>query len=123
MSYRIAADLVVLLHLAFVGFVVLGGLLAIRRRWVVWFHLPAAIWGTWIELSGGVCPLTPLENALRRRGGQAGYSGGFVEHYLIPILYPSGLTPAIQYLLAGVVVIVNVAVYGYLLHRGRVRQH
>lgn len=111
MPYRILAGGVVLFHLGFVLFVLLGGLLVWRwPRWA-WAHLPAAVWGVWIELSGWICPLTPLENALRARGGEAGYSGGFVDHYLLPVLYPGALTRNIQFVLAALVLALNVAVY------------
>src|SRR3989442_5476103 len=99
MVYRILADAVVLVHAAFVAFVVLGGFLAWRWRWVVLLHVPCALWGVAIEYAGWICPLTPLENALRGRAGLAGYRGGFVEHYVIPALYPAGLprpTPAVR---------------------------
>lgn len=111
MLYRILADLVVSVHLAFVLFVALGGFLVLRRSGVAWFHLPAAVWGVFIELSGWVCPLTPLEVGLRIRGGEAGYEGGFVEHYIIPLLYPGNLTRTQQVLLGLVVLAVNAAVY------------
>ncbi|HMA21948.1 MAG TPA: DUF2784 domain-containing protein [Gemmatimonadaceae bacterium] len=111
MIYRLLANVVVIFHLGFVGFVILGGFLL--RRWprLVYVHVPVAIWGALIEFAGWVCPLTPLENHFRRLGGQAGYSGGFVEHYLIPILYPHALTRNIQYVLGAVVVAINVAAY------------
>ena len=82
-------------------------------------HLPAAAWGVYIELSGGLCPLTPLENRLRIAAGEAGYAGGFIEHYLIPLIYPAGLTPAIQLWLGAIVVLVNAAVYAWLVGRWR----
>ncbi len=119
MTYRILADLLVAVHLAFVLFVVFGGALAFWRRWVPFFHLPAAVWGVFIELSGRVCPLTPLEVRFRRLGGEAGYEGGFVEHYLIPILYPSGLTREMQVQLGIAVGLVNLLLYGALVWRGR----
>lgn len=119
MGYRLLADLVVVLHGAFVGFVVLGGLLAFRWRRAPLVHLPAAAWGAWIEISGGLCPLTPLENWLREEGGMRGYAGGFIEHYLLPALYPAGLTRELQFLLAGGVVVANVLIYGALWRRGR----
>ena len=118
-SYRALADLVVVAHLAFVGFVVLGGLLVLRRPRLAWLHLPAAVWGVMIEFAGWMCPLTPLENAFRARGGEAGYSGGFVEHYLLPVLYPSGLTRGVQLVLGSIVLALNLAVYGALLARRR----
>lgn len=122
MLARFLADLVVLLHAAFVVFVVLGGLLVLYRRYFVWLHPPAAVWGFLIEVAGCRCPLTYLENALRRRAGEAGYPGGFVEHYLIPVLYPIGLTRVHQAVLATLVVIVNLVVYGVVLWRLRRRR-
>jgi hypothetical protein len=119
MTYRLLADLTVLLHLGFVAFVTLGGLLGFRWRRAPWVHLPAALWGIWIEVSGGICPLTPLENWLRERGGGSAYSGGFIEHYLLPVLYPAELTREIQYLLAGLVLVVNLVVYATLWRRRR----
>ena len=114
MAYNLLADGVVLIHLAFVLFAVLGALLIIRWRKVLWLHLPAAVWAAWIEFSGKICPLTPLENWLRMRGGGSGYAGDFVGHYLMPILYPSGLTPKVQFILGGVVIGVNLIIYGYV---------
>lgn len=119
MSYRLAADGVLLLHLAFVVFALLGGLLVLRWPWLATLHLPAAAWATFIELSGRLCPLTGLENSLRERAGDAGYAGGFVEHYLLPVLYPAGLTREVQLALAGVVVAVNAAVYVAVIWRRR----
>jgi hypothetical protein len=119
MSYRLLADALVGLHLAFVLFVVLGGLLVLRWPWLAWGHLPAAIWGAWIEAAGWICPLTPLENDLRRAAGQAGYPGGFIEHYILPVLYPPGLTREAQHFLAAAVVAINLAAYGLLLWRRR----
>jgi len=117
--YRLLADLLVLIHLGFVLFVVLGGLLVLRRPRLAWLHLPAAAWGAFIEAVGWICPLTPLENALRQHAGDAGYAGGFIEHYIIAVLYPPGLTRNIQFVLTGIVVIVNLAVYALLLQRWR----
>lgn len=119
MLYRLAADLVALTHFAFVLFVVLGGLLALRWRRVIWLHLPCALWGALIELVGWICPLTPAENWLRLRAGQAGYSGGFIEHYLMPVLYPVGLSRSVQVVLGLAVVVINAAIYGVLLARRR----
>jgi hypothetical protein len=112
MAYRLLADLVVIVHALFVVFVVLGGFLVWRWAWLAWAHVPAAVWGAAIEYGGWICPLTPLENALRARAGLAGYAGGFVEHYLIPTLYPAGLTAPKQIVLGSVVVLVNIVAYG-----------
>ena len=119
MLLRLAADAVLVFHLAFIVFALLGGLLAIRWRWLVWLHLPAAGWGFFVEVTGRICPLTPLENMLREQAGSSGFSGGFVAHYLVPLIYPAGLTPDIQWPLPGVVVAVNLAVYGALLVQRR----
>ena len=108
------ADLVVFIHLLFVLFAVLGALLGIWWRKVLWLHLPAVIWAVWIEFSGKICPLTPLENWLRIRGGGSGYGGDFVGHFLMPILYSSGLTRNVQFILGGIVVGVNLIIYGYV---------
>jgi hypothetical protein len=107
----VSADLVVLLHFLFVLFVVFGGLVALRWPRVAYLHLPVAVYGTLIELVGWVCPLTPLEKRLRESAGLQGYEGGFVEHYILPVLYPSGLTRGIQLSLGLVVIVLNVAIY------------
>ncbi len=117
MLFRALADLVVVFHFAFVLFVVLGGLLALRWPRAAWIHLPVAVWGAGIEFVQGICPLTPLENRLRRLGGEAGYSGGFVEHYIIPVLYPEGLNRSIQVGLGIFVVLLNVTVYAVVWRR------
>lgn len=122
MFLRVLADLVLLIHLSFILFVVLGGLLALRWRWMPWAHVPAAAWGAAIELFAWLCPLTPLENWLRQASGSAGYSGSFVERYLIPVVYPAALTREIQILLGAGVLALNVAVYYVVwrrLHRRR----
>ena len=119
MIHRTAADLVLVLHLLFVLFVVVGGFLVLKWPKLAWLHLPAAIWGVLIEFFGWICPLTPMENHLRRLGGEAGYEGGFVEHYIVAVLYPSGLTRWMQLGLGVLVLVVNVAVYGRLLRRRR----
>ncbi|MDB5294728.1 MAG: rane protein, partial [Phycisphaerales bacterium] len=91
-TYKLLADALVAFHFAFVAFVIGGGLLVLWRRRAMWLHLPAVAWGIWIETSGGICPLTPIENGLRLSAGEAGYEGGFVDHYIMPVLYPAGLT-------------------------------
>ncbi len=111
MLMRGLADLVVVVHLAFVAFVVLGGLLAFRWRWIPWLQLPCAAYGVLIEIFGWVCPLTPLENRLRASAGAQGYEGGFVEHYILPVLYPEWLTLPVQIVLAAVVAATNVLIY------------
>ncbi len=119
MLYRLAADTVVFLHFAFTVFVVLGGFLAWRWRRLAWIHVPAAVWGAFIEFAGWICPLTPLENHFRRLAGEAGYTGGFIEHYLLPVLYPRGLTPTIQIILGIIVVVVNGYAYWVYFRRRR----
>mgnify|MGYP001071795672 CR=1 FL=1 len=119
MTYLLLADAVVILHFAFIVFVVLGALTAYRWPKMVWAHIPCALWGAWIEITGGICPLTPFEVRFRRMGGGDGYAGGFIEHYLVPIIYPAGLTRADQLLLGGLVVAVNLSAYGFLLWRRR----
>jgi len=119
MFHRYSADAVLFLHFAFIVFVVIGGLLAIWRRGVLFIHLPAALWGVFVELTGRVCPLTSLENTFRIKAGNAGYSESFVEHYLLGIIYPEGLTREVQYFLGALVVVVNVAIYLWLFYRFR----
>lgn len=119
MTLRLAADAVLLVHAAFILFVLFGAMLTIWWRWLPVVHLPALIWGVFVELTGRVCPLTPLENSLLLRAGQSGYSDSFIEHYVLNLIYPSGLTLEVQWLLASVVVIVNVVIYGWLLQRWR----
>lgn len=117
MVYRIAADSVAVLHFIFILFVVGGGFLAIRWRKVSWFHIPTAIWGALIEFAGWVCPLTPLENKLRLASGDSGFTGGFIEEYLLPVIYPAGMTRSVQITLGSAVIVINVSIYGYLLLR------
>jgi len=107
----ILADAVLILHLAFVLFVVLGAFLVLRRRKLIWVHLPVVIWGALIEFAGWICPLTPLENWLRARGGDRGYSGGFIDHYLGALIYPEGLTRELQWFLGALVLAINAAIY------------
>ena len=111
MTYRLLADATVAFHLVFIAFVVVGGFLVLRRPWVAWLHLPAVAWVAWLELTGAICPLTPLENTLRTRAGEEGYAGGFIDHYLIPIIYPPGLTSQTQTLLGIAVIVLNAIVY------------
>ena len=124
MFFRMAADGVLLLHLAFIGFALLGGLLAVRWRWMPLAHLPAVAWAFFVELTGRSCPLTSIENTLRLSAGQSGYAGGFVEHYLLALVYPAGLTPGIQVMLAIMVVGVNIVIYLWLAfhQRSRIRK-
>ncbi|KPK82220.1 MAG: hypothetical protein AMS25_03360 [Gemmatimonas sp. SM23_52] len=116
-SYRLLADLTVVVHLAFVLFAVAGGLLVLRWRRVVWLHVPAAVWAALIEFYGWLCPLTPLENWFRVRSGASGYRGGFVEHYILPVLYPRALTRELQIVLGIFVLAVNLSIYSWLLIR------
>ena len=111
MIYQVLADTVVVLHFTFVLFVVLGGLLVLKWPRVAWLHVPTAIWGVLIEFVGWTCPLTPLENVLRMKAGQQTYSGGFIEHYILPLLYPEGLTRGSQVVLGAAALLVNVLVY------------
>lgn len=119
MIYSLLADLVLLTHVAFVSFVVLGGLLVLRRPWVAWVHVPCALWGIWVVLSGWVCPLTPLENELREAAGGAGYAGGFLNHYVSNLLYPPGLTRGTQVVLGLAALLLNLAVYARTVRRRR----
>jgi len=115
--YRAFADAVSVVHLAFVLFVVLGGLLVLKWPRLAWLHVPTAVWGVLIEYTGWICPLTPLENSLRARGGEAGYSGGFIEHYVQPVLYPAGLTRGTQIVLGSLALLVNLTAYGVVVAR------
>ncbi len=117
MLYAVLAGVLVVLHLLFVVFVTLGGLGVLRWPRLAWLHLPAATWGVLIELRGWVCPLTPLEQRLWIRAGREGYGGGFVEHYLLPVLYPSGLTRSTQIALGVAVALFNLGIYGLLIYR------
>jgi hypothetical protein len=117
-----AADLLVVLHLMFILFVVTGGFLALRWPRLIWLHVPCAAWGAVIEFTGWICPLTPLENRLRRDAGGAGYEGGFIDHYVVPVVYPEGLTQAMQVWLGAGGIVVNLVAYGLLLRRRRRRR-
>jgi len=111
MVYRFMADLVLVAHLAFVAFVALGGFLVWRWRRLAWIHVPVALWGAVIVIVGFTCPLTPLENWLRKLGGKAGYQGGFIEHYVTAVVYPAGLTREAQLALGTAVLALNLVVY------------
>lgn len=117
MFFRLAADLMLALHLGFIAFVVSGGLLVLRYRWIVYLHIPAAIWGAFVEISGRICPLTTWENSFRQSAGESGYAESFVEHYLVPVIYPAGLTRSVQFAIAGFVIVTNVVIYAWLLYR------
>ena len=123
MPYLLLSDLVVVIHFAFVIFVVAGGLLVFLRRWLVFLHLPAIIWGALVEFAHWTCPLTYLEDALRARAGLAAYHGDFVTHYLLPVLYPAHLTDGIQIALGGALIVINVVIYAVLLRRWRRIRH
>lgn len=123
MTFRVLADAVLVLHLAFIAFVVLGGWLVLRWPRLAWLHLPAVAWGVWISVAGRVCPLTPLENRLRALGGEAGYSGGFIEHYLTSLIYPANLTRGFQVALGLFALAVNLVAYGLLWRRSRGGSH
>ena len=121
MFTSVAADVIVLLHFAFIVFVLFGALCVLRWKWVAWLHLPAVLWGASVEFFGLTCPLTPLEQRWREMAGQQNYTGGFIEQYLVPVMYPAGLTPTIQLGLGAFVVVLNVAIYAFVLVRsGRV---
>lgn len=117
MVYRLAAEAVLLLHLCFIVFALFGALFAARWRWIAAIHLPSVAWACFVELSGRVCPLTYVENDLWIRAGRAAYSQDFIQHYLVPLIYPADLTLRLQWILAVVVVLVNVMIYGWLLIR------
>jgi hypothetical protein len=115
--YLFLADLVLVVHLAFVVFVLCGGLLILKWRWIAWLHLPAAVWGAVVEFTGWICPLTPLENWLREQDGEIPYSSDFIAQYLLPVLYPGDLTRGLQLLLGTGVVILNAVMYWWLWQR------
>ena len=115
--YRVAADFLVLLHLAFILFVVAGGLAVFKWPWMALLHIPAAVWGAMIEYKGWICPLTPWENSLRKLAGGEGYTEGFIEHYILQIIYPPGLTRDMQTTLGTVVMVINLAIYAVILYR------
>lgn len=119
MLYRVLADGVMLLHFAYIVFVMGGAFLVLHRRWWMWLHLPAVAWGAWIEFFSKTCPLTPLENSLRARAGQAGYAGGFIDHYLTRAVYPEGLSPRGQIVIGALMVVANAALYWLVWRRTR----
>ena len=122
MCYRIAADLVVVLHFVFICFVVAGGFLVLKWHWLVLLHLPAVVWGILIEFKGWICPLTPLEIHFRHSAGIAGYIGGFIDHYLVPVIYPAGLTRDTQIVFGSLVIIINLILYFWLYVRFKKEQ-
>lgn len=117
MNYGLLADGVLAIHALFIVFAVLGGFLALWRPWIALVHIPAALWGAYVEFSGQICPLTPLENRFRDLAGEAGYTGGFIAHYITPLIYPEGLTREIQLWLGVVVVAINLLAYGLLARK------
>ncbi|MFQ5990319.1 MAG: DUF2784 domain-containing protein [Candidatus Methylomirabilales bacterium] len=117
MPYGVLADVVVLLHFAFVLFAVFGGFLVLRWKRCAWIHIPVVLWAALIEFTGWVCPLTPLENWLRAQGGATGYRSSFIEHYIFPVLYPTQLTRQLQIVLGLLVLGINLAIYGWVLRR------
>ncbi len=123
MTDRLLADLTLLLHLAFVLFVALGGALVLWRWRLAWLHLPAVLWGVWMELTGWVCPLTDLEQHWRRQAGLAGYAGGFIEHWLLPLIYPPGLTRGGQVMIGVLLILANLGLYAWALRRHQQGRH
>ncbi len=121
MAYRAAADAVLVAHFAFVLFAALGALLVLRWPRIAWLHLPSAAWAAWVEFSGEVCPLTPLEQSLRASSGDTGFAGDFIEHYMTSLLYPEGLTRNVQLALGALVVAINAAIYLIAIARKRAR--
>lgn len=117
MLYQIIADCILLLHFAFIVFVVAGGMLVFKWRWLIWFHIPAAIWGAVVEIMGWICPLTPIENSLRQVGGGAVYSASFIEHYLVPVIYPMDLSREMFIAMGIAVIVINVIVYTFLFRQ------
>lgn len=115
--YRLLADLALLTHFAFIAFVLLGGLLLLKWPHVAWLHIPAALWGALTEFFSLPCPLTPLEKHFQRLAGDTPYEGDFIARYLLPLIYPAGLTPTVQIVLGAIVVVMNIAIYGWVLTR------
>ena len=121
--YGILAGVIIVAHFLFIAFVAAGGLLVLRWPSLAWVHLPAVVWGVVVELTGWICPLTPLENYLRQLAGKSSYSGDFIEQYLIPIIYPANLTAATQYILGGLVIVVNLILYFLVIRKQRALRH
>jgi hypothetical protein len=120
MGYQLLAELTLILHLSFIVFAIFGGLLCLHHlRWV-WLHLPTVAWGIWIELSGRICPLTPLENHFRHLASEGGYQGDFIAHYLLPLIYPQGLTRGAQWVLGTLLLAINVCIYLYVIRRHKI---
>jgi hypothetical protein len=117
MTYRVLADVVLVVHLSFIVFVVAGGLFFLRWRVVAWIHIPAVVWAVLLEFMGWICPLTPLENWLRAQAGDPGYGSGFIEHFLLPLVYPTILTRDLQVALGTSALILNAAIYAWAIHR------
>jgi len=117
MLYSLLADFIVIIHLAFIIFVVLGGILVLKWKRMIWLHIPAAIWGALIEFMGWICPLTPLENRFRMLAGESGYTGDFISRYILTVIYPGALTRKIQILLGVFVIVINLAIYAYIVWR------
>lgn len=117
MYYVLAADLVVLVHFTFILYAVFGGLFVLKWPKTLWLHGLALGWGVWVEFSGRICPLTPLENWLRRQAQQKSYQGDFVEHYLVPLIYPESLQRSDQIAMGGVLLLVNLVIYGVVIYR------
>ncbi len=119
MIYRLLADLILIFHLCFVLFAIFGGLLVLRRRWIWKLHLPALVWGFLVQYFVWFCPLTTLENYFRQRGGEAGYEGGFIEHYVSAIIYPGFISPNVHLILAAALIVFNLLIYFYVFKRTR----
>ncbi len=117
MLYQVTADLLVLIHLAFIVFVIIGGFTVLKWRWLILLHIPAVVWGALVEMKGWICMLTPWENSLRQLAGQEGYGGGFIEHYIMPLIYPVALTHNIQIVMGLVVVAINLCIYCFVAYR------
>ncbi|KAF0155829.1 MAG: hypothetical protein FD159_2006 [Syntrophaceae bacterium] len=117
--YAILAGAIILAHLLFIAFVVAGGLLVVRWPRLAWVHIPAVVWGVVVEMTGWICPLTPLENHLRRLSGSSSYSGGFIEQYLIPVIYPANITASTQFILGGLVIAINLVIYAIIIRKQR----